>query len=59
MGRTEMDILLGQWIFDLVGEDTGRETRDDLLRPLEIGGVQHIVVDQHVVSEECRLEHIH
>ena len=53
--QAEVDLVLVEGVLDLVGEDTRRETRDDLRRVRLVRGVQHVVVDEHVVAEECEL----
>ena len=50
-----MNFVLVQWVFDLVREDTGGETRDDLLRATFVRALENIVVDQEVISQECQL----
>lgn len=53
--RSSMDFVLVQRIFYLVREDTGGETRDDLLGTSLVSTLQDIVVDQEIVSQEGKL----
>jgi len=41
MRGAEMDLRFRERIFHLVGEDAGRETRDDLLRVVLVGAVSN------------------
>ena len=56
--ETEVDLGLIQWVGDLVGEDTCREARDDLLDASFMRRVQDIVVDEDVVAEERELQRV-
>ena len=58
MRETEVDLGLIQWVGDLVGEDTCREARDDLLDASFMRRVQDIVVDEDVVAEERELQRV-
>lgn len=51
-----MHFVLRQRVFDFIGEHACREARDDLFGSLYASGVQHVVVDQHVIPEERHLE---
>ena len=53
--EAEVDLGLIQWVGDLVGKDTCREARDDLLDASFMRRVQDIVVDEDVVTEEGKL----
>ena len=55
MWGAEVDLFLCQGVVDLVGEHAGRETGDDLLRLGDACGVEDIVVDQRIISEERSL----
>ena len=50
-----MDLLLCEGVVDLVGEHAGRETGDDFLRLGDACGVEDVVVNQRVISEERSL----
>jgi hypothetical protein len=50
-----MHFLLSQWILDFVGEHACGEAGNHFLRFLDVSGMQHVIVDQHIVSEECHL----
>ena len=56
MRRSEVDLALIERVLDLVGEDAGGETRDELLRLVLVRRVQDVVVDQDVLAEEGELE---
>ena len=53
--QAEVDLGLIEGVRNLVGEDTRRETRDDLLDAGLVCDVQDVVVDEHVVTEEGEL----
>jgi hypothetical protein len=50
-----MDFVLVQRVLDLVRENTGGETRNDLLGAALVCTLEDVVVDQEVVSQECQL----
>lgn len=51
-----MDLRLVQGVLDLVGVDTGRQTRDDLFALEFVRCVEDIIVDEDVVPEEVELD---
>ena len=53
--QAEVDLGLIEGVRNLVGEDTRRETRDDLLRATFVRALENVVVDQEVISQECQL----
>lgn len=55
MGRSQMDLGLVERVVDLVGEDAGRETRDELDDLVLMRGLENVVVDEEVVAKEGRL----
>ena len=55
VGETEMNVFLRQGVLDLVGINACRQTRYDLLHACDVCIVKNIVVDEHVVSQECEL----
>lgn len=55
VGRTEMDLGLVKRVLDLIGEDTGGETRDELGDLVLVGGFEDVVVDEEVITEEGEL----
>jgi urate oxidase len=56
MWWSKVNLLLCEWVFDFVREDTRRKTRDDFLCPFDMSSVENIVIDQHVVAEESHLQ---
>lgn len=52
MGRSEVDLGLVQRVLDFVREHAGRQTRDELLDMRLVGDLEHVVVDEQVLSEE-------
>lgn len=53
--RPGVDLIFVQGVLDLVGEDASRKTGDELRCVVGVGGVQDVVVDEDVVSEEGEL----
>lgn len=56
MRWTKVNLLLCEWVFDFVREDTRRKTRYDFLCPFDVSSVENIVIDQHVIAEESHLQ---
>ena len=58
VGEAEVDLGLVERIGDLVGEDTRRETGDDLLDPSVVCRMKDVIVDEDVVPEERELRRV-
>lgn len=56
MGRSTVNFVLVQRVFNLVREDACGQTRDQLLGLVGIRGMQNIVVDQDIFSKEGQLQ---
>jgi hypothetical protein len=50
-----VNFILIQRIFHLIRKDASRQARDKLFRLVGIRGMQNVIVDKDIFSEECKL----